>query len=101
MFNTLSTVPIPPICILLYFSVICDVEDDTLVGQLITHFPVMKKITSWASFGIENRHRGDAESATGVAKKHMSGSKSRRHLGFARAGEMAPGLRREPHFHRK
>ena len=45
MFNTLSTVPIPPICILLYFSVICDVEDDTLVGQLITHFPVMKKIT--------------------------------------------------------
>ena len=43
MFNTLSTVPIPPpICT---FSVICDVEDDTLVGQLISHFPVMKKIT--------------------------------------------------------
>jgi len=45
MFNTLPTVPIPPICILLYFYVICDVEDDTLVGQLTTHFPVMKKIT--------------------------------------------------------
>ena len=51
--------------------------------------------------GTKNRHRRDAESATGVAKKHMSGSKSRRHLGFARAGEMAPGLGRKQHFHRK
>ena len=46
MFNTLPTVPIPPpICTLLYFSVICDVEDDNLVGQLTSHFPVIKNTT--------------------------------------------------------